>query len=63
MLFHSLLGSEIRIATFNGALESPLLVLDLNVVMECSVTLEQLVTGVTLVSNLFVNGIDMTKKT
>ena len=63
MLLHSLFGTEVGVTTFNGALESSLFVFDLNMVMECSVTLEQLVTGVTLVSNLFVNRIDMTKKT
>ena len=41
----------------------PFFMLGLDMVMEFSVTLEQLVTGVTLVPDLFMNRIDMTKKT
>ena len=41
----------------------PFFMLGLDMVMEFSVTLEQLVTGVTLVPDLFVNRIDNAKKT
>ena len=61
MLLHSLFGPKIRITTFNGALESSLLMLELDMVMERSVTLEQLVAGVTFMPDLFMNRIDMTK--
>ena len=63
MLLHSLFGPKIRITTFNRTSESAFFMLELDMVMECSVTLEQLVTGVTLVPDLFVNRIDNAKKT
>ena len=63
MFLHSLFGPKIRVTTFNGALKTLFFMLVLDMVMECSVTLEQLVTGVTLVPDLFMNRIDNAKKT
>ena len=53
MHLHSLFSPKIRVATFNGALELAFFMLGLDMVMKCSVTLEQLVTGVTLVPDLY----------